>query len=490
MTKYLQCEFCKSALMHPSSHPMCCQRTDCQMQSEIVFIDDSFVINFVRNNPKELFDFLVSITFKCIHFGGVLEPFPAGYLDGNHKRLYIRGDFGHIPAKKPALDSDIQKLVDDPHLFEKCANCNSDTEIIEFLGEKPFLLLKFILKSNKTMLTLCHNEIVEKFPNDIEYIFKVRHLPAEEKRFQDTTTEFTTRKLLYHGSPEQAWHSVLRNGLKCFSNTKLMAHGAALGTGIYFGIDSVIPRGYSQVIAVCEVNTHTNESNRNGSVFVIKDEARIILRYIVAFKNGGTGRMLGWTGPDRKAQTHLHRVFEEEFANAAIRKEPALMLKSVKRLRSEFDKLQKYTNENPGIHVKLPNDDDILIWRVSFDEFSEDETIHSEMSKHNVTEIIIELDFKTRFSGELCNYPMIAPSVRVISPIFKSNNTETNIIAGGILCCDLLSTDKWSPIYSLENLVVQFRTLFVDERIECAGSYSLDSAKESYFKVAKQYNWF
>lgn len=48
----------------------------------------------------------------------------------------------------------------------------------------------------------------------------------------------------FHGSAIGNWHSVVRNGLKNYSNTDKMSAGAALGPGIYFAINSGTSSGY------------------------------------------------------------------------------------------------------------------------------------------------------------------------------------------------------------------------------------------------------
>jgi poly [ADP-ribose] polymerase 6/8 len=50
---------------------------------------------------------------------------------------------------------------------------------------------------------------------------------------------------LWHGSHGQRWHSILRNGLKNATGTRLQAHGAALGPGIYFARNSQASWQYS-----------------------------------------------------------------------------------------------------------------------------------------------------------------------------------------------------------------------------------------------------
>lgn len=64
---------------------------------------------------------------------------------------------------------------------------------------------------------------------------------------------------LFHGSSLQNWHSILRLGLKNFSNTKYMSHGAAYGPGVYFSNNINVSSQYTKryAIAACQTGTES-----------------------------------------------------------------------------------------------------------------------------------------------------------------------------------------------------------------------------------------
>ncbi|CAK9003186.1 Protein mono-ADP-ribosyltransferase PARP6 (ADP-ribosyltransferase diphtheria toxin-like 17) (ARTD17) (Poly [ADP-ribose] polymerase 6) (PARP-6) [Durusdinium trenchii] len=66
-----------------------------------------------------------------------------------------------------------------------------------------------------------------------------------ENQFQELKKKFGT-SFAYHGSSAENWHSILRNGLKNASNTKLMTSGAAHGPGIYLATDSNTSIAYTR----------------------------------------------------------------------------------------------------------------------------------------------------------------------------------------------------------------------------------------------------
>ena len=72
--------------------------------------------------------------------------------------------------------------------------------------------------------------------------------PEKEHRFQQLKQASGKESLWsWHGGPSKNWHSIIRTGLKNMSNSKLMQHGAAYGSGIYMARDSVTSLGYSGV---------------------------------------------------------------------------------------------------------------------------------------------------------------------------------------------------------------------------------------------------
>jgi len=68
---------------------------------------------------------------------------------------------------------------------------------------------------------------------DTEYQFALcSSTPDREAQFQELK-ERNGSFLGFHGSPMGNWHSILRMGLRNYSNSKYQLHGASYGQGIY-----------------------------------------------------------------------------------------------------------------------------------------------------------------------------------------------------------------------------------------------------------------
>jgi len=103
------------------------------------------------------------------------------------------------------------------------------------------------------------------------------------KRTNFPTSQNRTRKLFFawHGSPLGNWHSILRVGLKNYSDTVHQRNGRAYGPGIYMAVDAGTSLGYAagyttwknsqfgnmlKCVALCEVINYGSPTNCLGRV--------------------------------------------------------------------------------------------------------------------------------------------------------------------------------------------------------------------------------
>ena len=90
------------------------------------------------------------------------------------------------------------------------------------------------------------------------------------------------------------------------------------------------------------------------------------------------------------------------------------------------------------------------------------------------------------------NYPFAPPFVRVVRPRFQFRTGH--ITVGGSVCSELLSTNGWSPSYSVEMVFVQARADLIEGggRIDMRNSkwdYTDKEAREAFNRVASRYGW-
>ena len=90
---------------------------------------------------------------------------------------------------------------------------------------------------------------------------------------------------MFHGSGMENWFSIIRNGIKIASGSKIMTTGAAYGTGIYasdnFSTSLGYARGNLAMLGVFEVKGDRRTYCKGGSIYVIPDDKILILRYIL-----------------------------------------------------------------------------------------------------------------------------------------------------------------------------------------------------------------
>lgn len=98
----------------------------------------------------------------------------------------------------------------------------------------PYSVLRYILSTSRVKLHLLEPD--EKLPFfDSHYQFVLLHdSPEREAYFESRRLQMGGSFFAFHGSSAENWYSILRNGLRCLSNTFFMTAGASHGSGIYF----------------------------------------------------------------------------------------------------------------------------------------------------------------------------------------------------------------------------------------------------------------
>jgi hypothetical protein len=169
-------------------------------------------------------------------------------------------------------------------------SCSSDVNLSVATGsESAMQILRWVLLSNRSHLISLPASLRLKQFAGTEQFMTLLSSPEREEVFNDLKGRFGSM-YLWHGSGAENWHSILRTGLKNFSNTDLMKCGACYGSGIYFARSSGTSLGYVTIsetryrnskqkqlslIAICEViklppGAHRiTVSRRNGTEIVV-----------------------------------------------------------------------------------------------------------------------------------------------------------------------------------------------------------------------------
>jgi hypothetical protein len=161
--------------------------------------------------------------------------------------------------------------------------------------------LKWSLKENQTSKRSSPCPLSSPLPLLSSHTLIVQ-LVASASASSSSSGRSNETVFLFHGSSLENWHSILRLGLKNFSNTKYMSHGAAHGPGVYLSQSLSVSSQYvggaaqnkiwtkSQILepnggdscqAICEAMEDTRERGAPRDIFVIADERSIAIRYLL-----------------------------------------------------------------------------------------------------------------------------------------------------------------------------------------------------------------
>lgn len=155
---------------------------------------------------------------------------------------------------------------------------------------------------------------------------------------------------------------------------------------------------------------------------------------------------------------------------------------SVKRLFNAFKTTQEM--EKYGIRASLKKEDDLYAWNIEFFDFPKDAPLWKDMRDKGIDSIHLEALFTSE-------YPFMAPFIRVVRPRFKRGTGH--ITEAGAICLESLTTTGWTSASSLENILVEIRSLMVagEARLNMTNLQPYDEAeaRRSFLAVARGHGW-
>ncbi|KAL2759667.1 hypothetical protein ACRALDRAFT_2023808 [Sodiomyces alcalophilus JCM 7366] len=125
-------------------------------------------------------------------------------------------------------------------------------------------------------------------------------------------------------------------------------------------------------------------------------------------------------------------------------------------LAREIRKLQKLQVGTPahklGWYIDFGIMENLFHWIVELHTFNRSLPLGKAMHDHNVSSVVLEIRFGPEF-------PLSPPFVRVIQPRFLpfSSGGGGHVTAGGAICMELLTTSGWSPVLTMESVLLQVR---------------------------------
>lgn len=474
------CIVCHQKMDFQSNEYVTCGSEKCLYDYEELIIGNYVIEKFKGDLDKCKFlieSALDAIT--CERKYDIFEPFPKKFLKYNVDDMK-RGDMSKLTGQSYDDAKDFNKinaLVANfdiktlEHLTQKCKN---DIELSQELGKDMYILIRFILMSCK--VDIVQNDDMLDIKSNNFKIYKITHPLDKEDEFKAITSDIKT-DFLFHGSRWCNWFSILRNGLKNCSNSKLMTAGAAYGKGVYLSDDINLSYQYGKsgkksVVGVFEL-INKEKYNKGNNIYVVDDEKILIQRYLLIIPQRYVNDLKMINGIFNK------QIYEEK-AKSVIQYNK----KSIAKIVREYKLMSKLKNSVPMVRVELdPNF--IFEWKIFCSKFDNNSQIARDMNKLNIEEIELEIRFPQ-------NYPFGPPFIRVVRPRFA--RLTGHVTSTGSFCNELLTEKGWSPTYTVEAIVISLMSELVegDGRIDKNMyniPYSYEEAREGFIRVAKSHGW-
>lgn len=490
-----ECNICNNKLdfIPENISEAICGRKECYWELEACMIGDP-VTNALRLESEVVY-FLINISYKSLmssKANWIFKPFPIYFnRDIGLKSRTLSLETYEIPKQDlNKLQKTIkQNLVSPNDLIETLkkfvintpAELFNDEMLCTTLNETVYYFIRFIVMSNSMKLrrtTLADSQLSGEIQQ-----YTIVYDQLIEQQFKDTRSNPDEYCYLYHGSSIHNWHSIIRNGIKVMSGTKLQVNGAAYGKGVYLSDTfSMSAQSYStgeikegRIIAVVEVNQEQSTIKRHGNILVVDDDKKLLIRYLVLIP--------------KKCLTYqtinmLNKSFNTRYGKIKEIKQRLGKKENTRRDRRLLKDMKNYTELKNSVErdYKLSIiGDDLTIWKAELGNFPAS-PLSADMNKFNLKFITLEIRFPER-------YPSEPPYIRVVSPIFQFRTGH--ITQGGAICIELLTNTGWSPMCGLDSVMAQLRVLFIEggARIERKGEYSYNESLEGFERLKRTHGW-
>lgn len=359
---------------------------------------------------------------------------------------------------------------------------DNDYDLIQKIGDKAYKLAHFLVTSISEMnITYENNE-----EYDIEMI-PIRHSMDMEARLQNSDGEKVPTVFMFHGSSIDCWYSIIRNGVKNCSSTKMMTTGSAYGSGVYLSPEVTISHGYCKggnILGIFEVDINSlKHKNVKTQVNVCMDDSKLLLRYLVILDKISIKKLMMFLqNLNTENIQKQNQNYESMSSSLSLKRKRSR--KGMKRLVSEYKKAIK----SKEFDIFLQDEDDLYIWNlhIKHNQFGDiDLEICKQMIQYDIPYINIEIRFPV-------DYPLQPPFIRVITPIFV--RFSGHITSKGAICMQLLTPGNWMPTYSVESIIVQIKQQIIDggglvDTTRIGQTYNLSDAMQSFRVVAKGHGW-
>ncbi|KAJ6226750.1 poly adp-ribose polymerase family [Anaeramoeba flamelloides] len=230
------CMICGNWLKTQGLKPTCCDEPACIFRHQEMGLGVNVSAEIAKT--PDLVDFLISTAFSAASSNrreNIFNPFPPEYMKQGGKVK----DFDRIQKALNSLPS-----VDEMAMFKR--NEKKLRKELESKNKDSYRLLRWLLTTNRSHLIKIPKQYqINEFGTDFQWILLSAH-PKKEAKFLELKKKYKSSVFAFHGSSGENWFSILRVGLKNYSNTKNMVCGAAYGPGIYLAPTPSTSMGYAK----------------------------------------------------------------------------------------------------------------------------------------------------------------------------------------------------------------------------------------------------
>ena len=487
-----------------------CDTERCINICNSLLLDDTITQEFqkYKNTPNmSVLEFIIKTSYWAVtsnRYDVIYKPYPL-HIENIAKTgtgtMNVTGETYHDLILNFITKFPIKKIL------EILKKYDSDLDLYNHIGEIGYSFIKFTIKSNNTMIYNGNlissndvydiikqntpnysndedNQLINDIGDNIENLvqFSVVHSQQVENKFKKAKTTC----YLYHGSKQENWYSIMRNGLKVGSNdNKLLINGAVHGNGIYLSNAINFSLTYSNseniIIGVCQVMETREKWKKAENIYVIPDEKNVILKYLLVLNN---------TQSRNTFNNYMMNILDHKF-NSSIHTENATKQNQVstlrnKRLMKEYKTLVEQPTSQLGFKINLPSQDSLELWHIAIqsDGFEGNPKIQEDMKKYNIKEVILEFRFNE-------NYPVQPPFVRILSPRFIYRTGH--ITLGGSICMELLTNQGWDITTSVSTVITYVKSAILEGEGQIdpnsRNGYTLEEAQDAFNRMLKSHGW-
>jgi ubiquitin-protein ligase len=397
-----------------------------------------FLTEYVQNK-SDIVTFLLKLTFSAIR--------------SNRKQIIYKPAFPNLDMK--LLDETPEQIV------KTIKECSKDEKLP--FSDIKYNFIVFSIYATPIKFTKCSILNIKNLEQ-----FEILNNPEQEQAFKK---QGSSTCYLFHGSRMENWYSIIKNGIKNCSGSKLQVNGAAYGSGVYLSDNISTSMHYSNgIIGVFELAGNKETYKKTTGIYVVSNDKKLILRYFICYNNTNRNQI----------SAEINKYFGKTIFEEKSKMQTRSIKLANKRLNKEYSQI---LNMKSNDKLSLISQDDQYTWKVLLVDFDKDSKIVKELKKNNKEGVELEIRIPKK-------YPFEPPFVRVVKPIFTYRTGH--ITMGGSLCVDILTALGWSPCYTIQDLILQIKTLIVDAEINSASNkthYTYAEAKGAFERVARDHGW-